>query len=122
MKKYKINRQTGRFLICFSAFLLFAFCSASVAQSQSKPKATAKRTVVVNIKNYEFSPAALMVNVGDTIIWKNGDVTPHTATGKGFNSGSIEAGGSWSFTAKKKGSFAYICTFHPTMKGKIIVK
>lgn len=108
--------------MCFSAFLLFAFCSASVAQSKIKSKAAAKKTVVVKIKNYEFSPANLTVNVGDTVVWKNGDVTPHTATGKGIDSGSIEAGGSWSFTAKKKGSFSYICTFHPTMKGKLIVK
>ncbi len=121
MNHNKLNRQIGRTLTCFSAFLLFVFCTASVAQAQSKPKA-AKKTVVVNIKNYEFSPATLTVNVGDTVVWRNGDVTPHTATGKGINSGSIAAGGSWSFTAKKKGSFAYICTFHPTMKGKLIVK
>lgn len=122
MNHNKLNRQIRRFLMYFSAFLIFTFCSASVAQAQAKPKAAAKKTVVVNIKNYEFSPATLTVYVGDTVVWKNGDITPHTATGRGFNSGSIEPGGSWSFTAKKKGSFAYICTFHPTMKGKLIVK
>lgn len=121
MRHNQHDRKIGRLLVYFSAFLIFISCTASVAQAQSKPKA-AKKTVVVNIKNYEFSPATITVNVGDTVVWKNGDITPHTATGKGINSGSIAAGGSWSFTAKKKGSFAYICTFHPTMKGKLIVK
>jgi plastocyanin len=32
-----------------------------------------------------------------------------------FDSKTIQPEKSWRFTAGKKGEFAYICTFHPTM-------
>jgi len=49
---------------------------------------------------------------------------PHTATSEGgrFDSQSIQAEKSWTFTAGKKGEFAYTCTFHPTMKAVLYVK
>ena len=98
---------------------VFACGAAGKVSAQKKTKA---KTHVIEIKNYVFTPAAMTVNVGDTVIWKNGDIVPHTATGKGFDSGSIAPGASWRFIVRKKGNFAYICTFHPTMKGTLIVK
>jgi plastocyanin len=49
---------------------------------------------------------------------------PHTATSKagGFDSGVIMSGKSWTLTAKKKGSFPYVCVLHPTMKGTLRVR
>ncbi len=69
-------------------------------------------------------PATLIVNVGDTVVWKNDDIVPHTATdrGKGFDSGSIEPGASWSYAASRKGTYFYYCAFHPNTKGKLIVR
>jgi plastocyanin len=71
-----------------------------------------------------FTPATLTVAPGDTVVWVNKDPFPHTATsepGK-FDSGSVDAGKSWKFTARTKGDFDYVCTFHPTMKGTLRVK
>jgi len=61
---------------------------------------------------------------GDTIVWVNKDLVPHTATSKtgGFDSKGIEADESWSYTIRKTGDCAYICTFHPTMKAMLRVK
>jgi plastocyanin len=39
-----------------------------------------------------------------------------------FDSGGIAANGSWSYVAQRSGVYAYGGTFHPTMKGKIMVK
>ena len=44
-----------------------------------------------------------------------------TAAGA-FDSGSIEPGKSWRFTAKKAGTYPYLCTLHTTMKGTLRVE
>ncbi|HXW03788.1 MAG TPA: cupredoxin family copper-binding protein [Vicinamibacterales bacterium] len=71
-----------------------------------------------------FSPATLDVAVGDTVTWVNQDVVPHTATSTtgGFDSGRIDPEQSWTYTVAKAGELAYVCTYHPTMKGTLRVK
>ena len=77
----------------------------------------------MTIDAFEFKPPALTVDRGDTIVWRNSDPVPHTVTAKGaFDSGAIAAGATWKYTAKTSGRFDYICAFHPTMKGTLIVR
>ena len=67
-------------------------------------------------------PAArLDVLVGDTVVWVNKDLIPHTATAKGggFDSKVLAAGASFRLTVKAKGGIDYACLFHPTMTGRI---
>jgi predicted outer membrane protein len=54
----------------------------------------------------------------------NKDLVPHTATSTAgtFDSKNIQADRSWKLTTRKTGDFAYICTFHPTMKAMLRVK
>jgi plastocyanin len=82
------------------------------------------KTHTVTMENMRFQPAVLAVAPGDTIVWINKDLVPHTATSQsgGFDSNLILASESWSYTVQKKGDFAYICTFHPDMKGMLRVK
>lgn len=83
----------------------------------------AGETKTVVIEGMTFQPATLTVKQGDTVVWKNADLYAHTATGAGtFDSKEIAPNGTWKFTATKKGSFPYICTLHPVMKGTLIVK
>ena len=78
----------------------------------------------VTMENMRFQPESLTVARGDTVVWINKDVVPHTATSKagGFDSQAIQAEKSWKFTVRKKGDFAYVCTFHPTMTAMLRVK
>jgi len=71
----------------------------------------------VTIDAARFEPAVSVVRVGDVITWINKDLVPHTATSKtgGFDSGTIEPGKSWKYTATRAGEFRYVCVFHPTM-------
>lgn len=77
----------------------------------------------IAIKEFQYLPASLSVRTGDTIIWKNQDIVPHTATSEtaALSSGSIDPGRGWRYTAAKKGSYSYICAFHPTMVGMVEV-
>ena len=89
--------------------------------ADERPKPT---THTVTMENMRFQPESLTVARGDTVVWVNKDLVPHTATSKagGFDSQGIEAEKSWRFTVRKKGDFAYVCTFHPTMTAMLRVK
>lgn len=71
-----------------------------------------------------YAPNPLMVAVGSTVTWTNTDTIAHTATSNNgvFDSGSIPAGGAFSFRFQNTGSFNYRCTFHPGMVGVIQVQ
>jgi plastocyanin len=92
------------------------------APATAAPAAPTTHTVV--IAGMKFVPESLTVKRGDTIRWVNEDFFPHTATARDgrFDSGDIGMNQTWSYVAKQDGTFAYICTLHPTMKGILIVK
>lgn len=71
-----------------------------------------------------FNPEELIVKRGDRVVWTNKDLFPHTATSgtAAFDSGSIEAGASWTYVTGEPGDYDYLCTFHPTMKGRLSVQ
>ena len=77
------------------------------------------------ITDFTYAPAELTAAPGAQIAISNGDSTAHTATAKdgAFDSGSIAAGESGSLTAPDEpGEYAYICSFHPFMKGTLTVE
>jgi plastocyanin len=82
------------------------------------------RTHTVSIEGFKFVPDTLTVNAGDTIIWRNQDKAPHTATADGrvFDSGNIPYGASWEYVADREGNYPYICAFHPRMKATLVVR
>ncbi|HEX7123656.1 MAG TPA: cupredoxin family copper-binding protein [Gemmatimonadaceae bacterium] len=98
-----------------AALALLAACAAGSG---------APRTHVVEMRGFAFVPERVEVAVGDTVVWINRDVVPHTATGKDaeWNSGSIASQQRWSLVPSDTGTFAYICTFHPTMTGTLVVR
>jgi plastocyanin len=104
----------------FVAALALAVWIGGLARSDAaKPK-----THTVTIEAMRFEPETLTVAPGDTIIWVNKDLVPHTATSElgRFDSADIQTEKSWKYTIRTKGDFAYVCTFHPTMKGMLRVK
>ena len=74
---------------------------------------------------FGFSPQTLTVPVGMTVTWKNTTQVAHTVTSDDavtFDSGAIPAGGTFTFTFTKAGSYAYHCDISPYMTGTIIVE
>jgi|ERR1700690_1889043 len=103
------------------AFLLFSAGSAMVVANAQQ--ATAK-AADVKIDNFSFGPAAVTVAVGTTITWTNHDDIPHTvvSTDGVFKSKVLDTDEKFSFTFDKPGSYAYFCSIHPKMTGKVIVQ
>jgi plastocyanin len=102
-----------------------ALTSRTAAAANTRPVAqvTAAASTGVTIKNFKFSPASSSVHTGDTITWTNQDQAPHTATANdgSFDTGTINQGKSGSHTFSKAGTFSYICSIHPSMKGTVTV-
>ena len=99
-------------------WLLLSGAAAGVAACGSNP---ARHTVTMEATS--FKPDVLTVNVGDTIVWINKDMFPHTATSQGrFDSGSIAVNSSWEYTPTEPAEIDYVCTLHPGMTGKLRVK
>lgn len=85
--------------------------------------AVAQKTHTVEMDGTRFIPETLTVERGDSVVWLNKDPFPHTATaGRTFDSKRIAAGGSWTYLAREAGEFAYVCTLHPGMKGRLVVQ
>ena len=78
----------------------------------------------VRIEGMKFIPERLEVAAGDTIVWTNQDLFPHTVTAAAakVESGEIGPGRSWKFVAGKKGEMSYICRLHPVMHGTLLVE
>ncbi|MEO8031861.1 MAG: cupredoxin family copper-binding protein [Gemmatimonadota bacterium] len=94
--------------------------AAASGWSSSRPASK-----LVELTGIAFQPPSLTVSVGDTVVWLNRDLVPHTATatGKGgWDTGSIAVGDSARFVPKKAGQWQYMCTFHPTMKATLTVE
>ncbi len=92
----------------------------------STPSATDTKpgtgTQSISISSFAFSPKELTINKGDTVTWTNEDSVVHNVVGGIFNSKDLTKGQSFSYVFTETGSFDYLCTYHPSMKGKIIVK
>ncbi len=84
----------------------------------------AGKTHTVRIQGMKFEPERVEAAVGDTITWTNRDVVPHTVTGAGrsLESGTIAPNGKWTYRVRAKGEIAYVCRFHPMMRGALVVK
>jgi LPXTG-motif cell wall-anchored protein len=87
------------------------------------PIATAAASTTVTIENFAFSPKSITVDVGDTVTWRNNDDVAHSATAEdgSFDTGTFGNGRSRSETFDTAGTFHYICTPHPFMKGTVEV-
>lgn len=78
---------------------------------------------VVMISGFKFEPAVIHAHVGDTIVWSNRDVVPHTArTAKGWDTGDIPANATRRTVMRKRGEYSFDCAYHSNMKGRLVVR
>jgi LPXTG-motif cell wall-anchored protein len=78
----------------------------------------------VTIADFQFTPAQITIDQGDTVTWTNNGPSAHSATAPNgsFDTGILPAGESGSHTFSDAGTFSYICTPHPNMHGTIVVR
>jgi plastocyanin len=110
-----------------AAAALLAGCGGddSTDTATSAAVAPAAATSTIKIADFLFEPDPVTVKAGTKIAIVNDDDAPHTITEEGtspsFDSGTIVGHKRGSVTFSKPGTFKYVCVFHPTMKGTVIV-
>lgn len=105
-----------------AALLLFALVGADRGGATA-PVAGASAAKTVSIVNFAFKPGALTVKRGARVAFANTSNTAHTATrGGSFDTRQIAPGKTKTVRFNQRGTFAYHCKIHPSMKGKVIVE
>jgi len=112
----------GLAIVIGGAFLVRSRGSSGTGDDDAPAIAVASSVAQVSMRNLQFYPVNIEVKRGDAVEWENDDLVPHTATSASFDSGTIVSGQSWRHTFTDAGNFPYVCTFHPQMKGVVIVK
>ncbi len=79
---------------------------------------------VVAMSGVAFVPQTVRLAVRDTVVFRNDDPVPHTATADhgAFDSGDVQPGRSWRWVARQKGTLGYHCSYHPNMTGTLVVQ
>jgi plastocyanin len=99
--------------------------AATPSAASGDDSAAATDAVMVDIKDFTYSPNPVEVPAGGTVTWTNNDTVPHTATAEDravLQSGTLNPGDSFSQTFAEPGTFDYFCEFHANMKGTIVVQ
>ena len=117
------GRELRRFgLVVALAMGVVAFAGA-MAAPRSPPRVP--RSHVIEIRGMAFQPAELTVMRGDTVVWINRDIVPHTATApgkRGWDTGTLNQAKSGRVVLRDAGTVHYVCQLHPTMRGTLIVR
>lgn len=116
--------------------LTVAACGASEDKAATKPTSSPRTKQAssptaappagdpVTITGFEYAPRAATVNLGTRVTWTDEDAANHSVTADdgSFDVGNIRQGGHGSHTFGKAGTFAYHCTYHPSMHGRVVVR
>lgn len=89
-------------------------------RSPRRPAAGANQ---VTIDGFAFAPPNLTVPAGTTVTWTNRDEEPHTvaASDGSFHSPGMGTGATFAHTFSAPGTFDYVCSIHPMMRGTVVV-
>ena len=128
-----MHRATSALLVA-GCLALIAACSpgsnASPPPSTVTPSAAPSGAPAssIAIKNFEFQPARLSVQVGTTVTWTNEEDSLHTVTAGApddrsglFDSGEFDTGKTFEFTFPDTGTYTYFCDRHEFMRGEVVV-
>jgi plastocyanin len=116
------RRVAGLPIAALAAVGVLALAGATVPSLPADP---VPQRHVVEIRGMAFHPEVLKVRRGDTVVWINRDIVPHTATAtrkSGWDTGTLLQGESGQYVASYGGEDPYFCKLHPVMLGKLIVR
>ena len=102
-------------------FLVLTALLALVLPATAGSATSERATKRVSAYNNYFTPKTVSVGKGGKVTWtvRKG---VHNVEGKGFSSPLMSKGRKFSRTFKSRGTYGYVCTIHPGMKGKVVVR
>ena len=106
-KRISFEKETNKEVI-LASFTVLADIIENVAKDEF---------VVKSINRKQFTPDVIQIHVGDTILWENPDVEPHsvsssnhTKTGELYFNELVYPGETFSYTFTDPGTYFYGCT------------
>jgi plastocyanin len=97
--------------------------SAGALLLAAPPAAAAPHTYMVIIDKLKFGPVPAQLHKGDSIVWVNRDFLRHTATAADHSfDADLPTGAKVKTVLRKSGSIAFVCRYHPGMRGVLQVK
>jgi plastocyanin len=80
----------------------------------------------VEVVDYGYSPAQMVLQVGERVTWINDGSDGHDVTGTGpggdWRSGPLTPQQRYSRIFALPGTYEYECTLHPEMRGRVVVQ
>lgn len=76
----------------------------------------------IRIVDEQYTPNTLTIQAGQTVTFINADDDEHTATGPGFDTGTMLPGDAVTITFDTPGTYDFVCQFHSEMRGTVIVE
>lgn len=120
----KVGCRAQSVLRALRLTILFTALASAPCLADDANSASAGAVATVSMDHNTFTPGEITVVPGTTVTWVNKENMPHTVvdTNKGFRSKTLAKDASFSFTFATAGEYDYLCSIHPNMKGKVIVK
>ncbi|MFL6721678.1 MAG: cupredoxin domain-containing protein [Sphingomonas sp.] len=85
--------------------------------------AAAPRAYPIFIDKMKFGPLPAQLHKGDSIVWINRDFLRHSATAADHSFDvDLPAGAKGKTVFTKSGTIAFVCRYHPGMRGVLQVK
>lgn len=104
-------------------YLLFGVAAAGTLLLASAPAAAAPRTHTIVIDKLRFGPVPAQLHKGDAIIWDNRDILRHSATAADHSfDADLMPHAKAKTVIRKFGAIAFVCKYHPGMRGVLNVK
>jgi plastocyanin len=76
----------------------------------------------IRIVDERYVPNTITIQVGQSVTFVNADDDEHTATGPGFDTGTMLPGDSVTIAFDTPGTYDFVCQFHSEMRGTVIVE
>jgi plastocyanin len=109
-------------LVALAALALVAVALIGCSDEATADASPVATTSVELPKSYKFVPAAIVVEVGDTVTWTNHDDFTHNVTFPGEPGLTMRPGETVTRAFPTAGTFAYQCSLHPRdMTGTVTV-
>jgi plastocyanin len=100
-----------------------AAADAGPDDAESPRGGAARVRATVQVEHLMFMPRRVRVRLGDRVAWMFPEVTQHTTTSdqRFWDSAAKSGGATYARSFTSAGKFGYHCSFHPTMRGSVIV-
>jgi len=102
---------------------LFFAASIGALLPGASPAAAVPRTYTIVIDKMKFGPVPAQLHKGDAIIWVNRDFLRHSATAADHSFDvDLKPGAKGKTVLNKSGAIAFVCRYHPGMRGVLRVQ